>query len=83
MRFLSRTPVRTLFIYPVLVLSGSLSGTEEPSISSRFLPVMASGYLQYRLWSLPHQRGGGGPDCLVSTGPCAFTRDPMYLDHLI
>ena len=91
MRFLSRTPVRTFFIYPVLVIACELiwnRGSLE--IKPMFLPLMAWGYLQYRFcgrYRIKHGGGGPGletpPDRVVSTGPYAYTRNPMYLSHLI
>jgi len=91
MRFLSRTPVRTFLLYPSATLLWEWvihSGTIE--INFWFLPLMIWGFLQYRLCGkYRRNRGGGGPgpqipaDQLVSSGLYAYTRNPMYLGHII
>ena len=90
-RLLARTPVRTFVIYPLGVIAVELTIRRgRPVIVPWGALLLAWGYLQYRVagtYRVHHGGGGPGitvpPERLVVDGLNAYTRNPMYLGHLI
>jgi protein-S-isoprenylcysteine O-methyltransferase Ste14 len=91
LHWLGRTPVQTFILCPLAVIGAELA---LHGVAVAFVPwgvpLVAWGYLQYRLVGRYRLRlGGGGPGMaaapqrIVAQGPYRYTRNPMYLGHLI
>jgi protein-S-isoprenylcysteine O-methyltransferase Ste14 len=92
LRWAQRTPVHTFFMSPLLVIAFELALLHPGglSVSPWGIPLLAWGYVQYLLvgnYRLPRAGGTAGmdamPNRIIAAGPYRYTRNPMYLGHLI
>jgi protein-S-isoprenylcysteine O-methyltransferase Ste14 len=91
LRWLGRTPVQTFILCPLAVIAFELAlNRGRLTIVPWGLPLLAWGYLQYLLvgnYRLPRAGGTSGmevpPERILAVGPYRYTRNPMYLGHLI
>jgi len=90
-RWLKGTSNRTFIAWPLALFAfEALWQQGIPQLQPWALPVLAWGYLQYKLGGIYRTRHGGGgpglsnpPQRIVEAGIYRWVRNPMYLGHMI
>jgi len=91
LRWLGRTPVQTFIVCPLIVIVAELVLRRGDLVVVPWgALLLVWGYMQYRevgRYRLGLAGGGPGievpPQRILAQGPYAYTRNPMYLGHLI
>jgi protein-S-isoprenylcysteine O-methyltransferase Ste14 len=90
-RWLKSTSRRTFVVYPIAIVLIELALRRGHIVVVPWgIPLLAWGYLQYRLCGTYRERLGGGgpgievpPERILDIGPYRYVRNPLYLGHLI
>lgn len=86
---ISSTSTRTFVFIPAAALIEQLISRRR--LHLKYLPILAWGYLQYRLAGDYRSKIAGGPsgmsqgfpEKIVTSGIYGYTRNPIYLGHMI